>query len=324
MGSSLSVRLGYVGSYGYNMIRTADANLVTPTILPDGRKFFPEDGEQINPNFSDIERIHSNAEYNYNSLQMVVQKSLSAGLRLGAAYTWSKTMSNADVITGSQIASTTDGAQDMENLAAEYSISAYDQRHTLVWNGRYDMPWERALTGGVAKAVLGGWSVNWIYSYGSGLPFNINTSFLNSRSGSSDENDRPNLRPGFSNNPIHGTTAGCQGIQAGQKLRTPERWYDPCAFELPDAGFFGNLGRNTVTLPNVNQVDFTIVKNTALTESKSLEFRAEFFNLFNRTHFGTPNQQVFNPSRAHAGNEGRITTTSSSNREIQLGLKLIF
>src|SRR5205807_2357758 len=141
----------------------------------------------------------------------------------------------------------------------------------------------------VAKAALGGWGINAIYSYGSGYPFTPNLSFNNSRTGTPLTNDRPSLAPGANNNPIEGVTAGCElnptthllTIPAGQKLRTADRWFDPCSFVLSAPGTFGNLGRNTITAPGVNKVDFTILKTTSIGEGKKLEFRAEFFNLFN-------------------------------------------
>jgi hypothetical protein len=213
---------------------------------------------------------------------------------------------------------------DPSDIGRDYSLSAYDQRHTFVMNGAYQMPWDKRLNGKLAKTALGGWSINGLYSYGSGLPLSIQTGFNNSNDGDSNNPDRPNLTPGFSQNPINGLTAGCQGIPAGQQLHTPARWFDPCAFTLNAAGTFGNLGRYTVTGPDVNDVDFTLVKDTPLTERKMLEFRAEFFNLLNHANFGLPNLSVFSSSGLRAGNAGVINNTSIYNREIQLGLKLKF
>jgi carboxypeptidase family protein len=180
------------------------------------------------------------------------------------------------------------------------------------------------LNGRLAKTALGGWAVNGIYSYGSGLPIDIPAGFNNSQDGDAAQPDRPNLAPGFSNNPVHGVMAGRQGIPAGQSLRTPDRWFDPGAFDLPAAGFYGNLGRNRVTAPGLFTADFTLVKTTPLTEQKKLEFRAEFFNLLNHANFGLPVLNVFNSSRIRAGNSGAITNTSTANRQIQLGMKLTF
>lgn len=321
---TLSVRAGYIGSHGYNTARQTDSNIRIPEIRPDGTKFWPVGARVINPNFADIQLIVTDSQYNYNGLQVVLQKSVLSGLRFNAAYTLSKTQSDADQIVSGQTLSTASTALDQDDLSRDYSLSAYDQRHTLVLNGVYQLPWDKRLTSRAAKAVLGGWAINGIYSFGSGLPFNILAGFNNSRNGGRSPVDRPDLVSGFSNNPINGTTTACQGIAAGQKLKTPDRWFDPCAFELPPAGTLGNLGRNTVTAPGLSSLDFTVVKTTALTEQKKLEFRVEFFNLFNHANFGLPVASLFSSNRIRTGNAGRITSTLTDNRQIQLGLKFMF
>src|SRR5262249_12665883 len=161
---------------------------------------------------------------------------------------------------------------------------------------------------GLAKKILDGWAINGIYTYGSGLPIDISDGFNNSTDGDSNNPDRPNLNPGFSQNPIHGVTAGCSGIPAGQKLRTADRWFDPCAFSMSPSGTFGNLGRDTVTGPGTNEVDFGLVKSTAITERMKLDFRWELFNLLNHAVFAIPNLNVFSSTRTYSGSAGVITT----------------
>ena len=324
LADTLSLRAGYVGAHGYNVTRWADANTRVPLILPDGRKFFAGQ-PRTNPSFGDMGKVFSDSTYNYNAMQLSLQKSMSSGLQLQASYTLSKTLSDADDTGSLPTFSIPGTAQDDDNLGADYSLSSYDQRHTLVVTGVYQLaPIDRMLTSGLAKAVLGGWALNGVYSWNTGAPVDILSGFNSSGNGSRYNPDRPNLAPGADNNPVHGVTAGCPGIPAGQKLQTPDRWYDPCAFELPAAGFFGNLGRNTVTGPGLSNFDFTLVKNTRITESKSLEFRAEFFNLFNHANFFFPGLQVFNSARNRNGGAGRIRETTTTNRQIQLGLKLVF
>jgi carboxypeptidase family protein/TonB-dependent receptor-like protein len=322
--STISLRAGYVGSHGYHMSRIAELDVRIPQILPDGSKFFAANAPFINPNFSSNQMILTDAQYNYNGLQAALVKTVSAGLRFQASYSISKAQSDADQIATGQTLAVAPNAQDPFNLGQDYSLSAYDQRQTLVLNAAYQLPWDNRLTSRVAKAVLGGWAVNGIYSYGSGLPFSVQTGFNNSRSGDTTQPDRPDLAPGASNNPIQGVTAGCQGIAAGAKLKTPDRWFDPCAFALPAAGYYGNLGRITVTRPGLSNLDFTLVKATALREQMKLEFRAEFFNLFNHANFGLPVQAIFSSARSRTGSGGRITSTTTENRQLQLGLRLVF
>ena len=125
---------------------------------------------------------------------------------------------------------------------------------------------------GWPRRFWGGWAVNGVRTYGSGLPFGVVDGFNNSQNGDTTLPDRPNLVPGFSNNPINGVTAGCAGIPAGQPLHTATRWFDPCAFALSPLGTYGNLARVTITGPGTVDVDFTLVKTTPITERMKLSF----------------------------------------------------
>ncbi len=321
---SLVLRAGYIGSHGYHMTRATEQNIRVAQIQPDGSKFFPTNARFRNPNFSSIGELLTDAHSNYNALQIDLQKSMSAGLQFNLAYTVAKTLSDSDSISNSQITSTAPTTLDINDLARDYSRSVYDQRQTVVFNAQYQMPWDKNLKSVATRAIFGGWAVNGIVSYGSGFPFDVQLGFNNSQNGDRNQPDRPNLAPGASNDPIHGTTAGCAGVRAGQKLRTPDRYFDPCSFQLPPAGTFGNLARNTVTGPRLFNVDFAALKTLGLGEKVNLEFRAEFFNLFNHANFSAPSRFVFTSQRVINGNAGRITTTSTTEREIQFGLKLIF
>jgi len=120
--------------------------------------------------------------------------------------------------------------------------------------------------------------------------------------------DRPNMAPGRTLKDIY--------------LRTPEHWVDATAFTLPPAGTYGNVGRNVLTGPALKTVDASVFKTTRLTEQATLQFRAEAFNLLNRANFGIPNLVMLTPSGAPASSAGAITTTATTSRQIQLGLKL--
>ena len=324
---TLTARLGYVGWWGDNLTRITQQNTRVPQIAADGTKFWPTGAPRINPLFGNITQTRADTYGNYNALQAQIQRALSSGLMFGAAYTFSKGLTTND---STNTRNADNGgiyvSLDKDNPALDYGRSTFDQRHTFVLNSQYQFTaLDRRLKGRIPKALLGGWTANGIWQYGSGLPLNINLAFNNSQDGNSSIPDRPNLAPGASNDPTHGVSAGCGGvIQAGEKLGTPDRWFDPCAFLLPAAGFVGNLGRNTVNGPRFSEIDFTLVKKTPLTERMMLEFRAECFNLFNHPSFGLPTILVFNSSRVHTGSEGVITSTVSQGRQIQLGMKLSF
>ena len=180
------------------------------------------------------------------------------------------------------------------------------------------------------KGLLGGWLINGIWQYGSGLPLNICDGFNRSGNGDPIMPDRPNLAPGASNNPVSGVTAGsggAAGIPAGQALGTPTRWFDPCAFVLNPAGTFGNLGRYTVDGPDVDSLSLSVGKTFAFNERLKLQLRVESFNVLNHPNFGTPGLSVFTSNGAYLGSAGQITATSNpglGGRNIQFGLKMTF
>jgi hypothetical protein len=133
-----------------------------------------------------------------------------------------------------------------------------------------------------------------------------------SRNGLTSRTERPDLAPGKTNNPV---------------LGTPDQWFDSSAFVLQTAGFYGNLGRNTLIGPNQIGMDVSLSKNTAvpkISEQFQVQFRAEFFNILNRANFSAPSLRVFDSKGLVPGNAGRITETSTASRQIQFGLKLVW
>jgi carboxypeptidase family protein/TonB-dependent receptor-like protein len=321
---TISMRAGYVGSYGYNLPIQSERDTRPPQILPDGNKLFSLSAPFINPNFTSIQELRNTAISNYNAFQIGFTKSFSRGLLVQSNYTWSKVLSSADSITSSQVTNSISFVMDVNDLARDYSLAAYDQRHSFSLNGRYTLPLDNLLKSQLAKATLGGWEINGIFLAGSGFPVDVLAGFNNSQNGDAAAPDRPSLAPGFSNDPTHNrTTAGCQGVPAGQKLRTPDLWFDPCAFVLSPAGTFGNLGRNTVSGPPLVNVNFTMAKKFSVRERKNLEVRAEFFNIFNHANFKSPSMSVFTSQRIRSGTAG-VITSAGDNRQIQLGLKLTF
>jgi hypothetical protein len=329
--SSLSARVGYVGSSSYNLTRSVQQNIRIPSIV-NGQNFWSSTNlPRYNQGYSFISSLQADTVANYNALQVSLNQAFHAGLMFGATYTWGRAMSEADaaqneiVRNGGSFTS-----YDRDYPGRDYSRSSYDQRHTFVLNSQYDLPFERVLhlNNGVGKTLAGGWAIKGIWQYGSGMPLTATAGFNVSRNGQNNAADRVDVTPGFSQNPTFGTTRGCTvggvTIPAGQPLRTPDRWFDPCAFSLPAAGFLGTIGRNTMDGPNFNQASFTLQKNTRIRESVNLEIRAELFNLFNHPSFGLPQIAIFGSTRAIVGNAGVIAETTSRSRQIQLGMRLTF
>ena len=177
--------------------------------------------------------------------------------------------------------------------------------------------------------MLGGWRLGGILSYRKGTPFHPQ---VNVRvPGFLFVGNRPNLRPGASNNPTHGVSAGCDGLAAGQKLGVPDHYFDPCAFSPPEPGTLGNAGRNTIIGPSAFTTDVSLQKDFVLSRlgaEKRLQFRAEIFNLPNHANFGNTargSSVVFTgfPPRPGA-TAGSVIRTATTSRQIQLALRLSF
>jgi hypothetical protein len=123
----------------------------------------------------------------------------------------------------------------------------------------------------------------------------------------------PNLKPGANNNPV---------VDDG---RNPDRYLDASSFALEDAGFFGNVGRNTIIGPGIISWDLSFVKTFRVTESRHFEFRGEFFNIFNRANYRNPIIIAFTSANGiPSPTFGRINTAKTTPRQVQLALKFIF
>jgi hypothetical protein len=211
----------------------------------------------------------------------------------------------------------------------------FDVRHSFSFNGIYELPFGSGRKfgsnlSGVANQILGGWEINAITILSGGNPVTITSSFNRADNADRRAPDRPDLKSGFSNNPTQGTSAGCLNpdgsvaVAPGTPLGTPTQWYDPCAFELPLWGTFGDLGRSSARSQGVIQVDFGLSKRFALTEEVGMQFRAEIFNVPNRANFSFPSARVFTSSGAIKGPAGNISRTVTTSRQIQFALKITF
>ena len=151
---------------------------------------------------------------------------------------------------------------------------------------------------GYLQQTLGNWQVNGIITLQSGLPISPVLGFDNSNTGNFQD------RPDTIGNPNDGP-------------RSPTEWFNTGAFALPAPFSFGNTGRNTIDGPDIKTFDFSLFKNFNFTESKALQFRAEFFNLFNHPNFDPPGVTFGTPSFGVIGG-------SADPREIQFALKFVF
>ena len=269
----------------------------------------------------------------YNGLQVGLLKRLSKGLQFQSSYTWSRVIGeNQGNIQIEHGGAASPYNTDPWNRETERGLELFDVTQVWKFNAIYRLP-AFASSGGAADKLLNGWWMGGILSLQSGQPFSPALQSNRSRSGvgTFTQIDRPDLGAGRTTSDIvKGTSAGCVGFPAGTPVGTVERYFDPCAFTIPPAGFLGTAGRNILRGPGFANLDFSLVKDTALGflgESGKLQFRAEIFNILNRPNFGLPDRTVFAGTadvQAPFGTAGQITRSLGASRQIQLALKVIF
>jgi hypothetical protein len=306
------VSVGYIGSRGYHQVRNVEANQSIPEILPDGRYFFPGPGTppRRNRNFESIRLRTTDGNSWYNGLTLGVSKRFSKGLQLQGAYTFGRSSDEGSQAIGSGDFSNSFQPRYAYDRHDNYGRSDFDIRHNFVFNYGYELPFAKGLTG-LAGALADGWQVSGILTIRSGVPFSPVLGFdrARARPRSGGAGQRPNWAPGYD----RGT------VIVGE----PQLYFDPSAFSLPDAGFFGDVQRNALEGPGYASWDMAVFKNVRMGSRYRLQFRVEAFNLLNRANFGLPAATVFN-SAGRVENAGEITSIVGTARQVQLGLKLEF
>jgi hypothetical protein len=314
LGGNFDVMVGYVASRGRNLIRLGDANLAPEAVVNGVKTYQPGLGRR-NPNFTGVWQRVTDAESEYNALQVGVNKRYSRGWRAQASYTLSRSMDNSSGINSQDFSNVVQYGLDWYDPMFDWGYSAFDARHNLTFNGSWDMPFFRD-SSGVVGAVLKGWQLNNITTLRSGHPFTVQLGF--NRSG--------NLNTtGFSMHERPDIVPGCDPVLGGA-----DRYFNIACFAMPAVNTRGNAPRNSVIGPGLVAVDISLVKSIALGARRHLELRVETFNLLNRANFAVPSgRTVFtginaDGSPAIAPTWGRITSTVTTSRQIQLGAKFVF
>ena len=306
---STTIDVGYSGLRGTHLIRGALLLNSTPAEIRNGRRYFLIDEPQPNPYWNRMRWRKTDGTSNYHAFRLSLNRRFSQGLQLQSSYTFSKSTDDSSTWTGSSDF----GAADRRGYLGEKepALSAFDVRQSFVTNLVYELP-SGNLTG-AAEKFLGGWSLSSILRFNSGNPFSLTAD--QPRKGRKRlvyvDGSRLDLVPGGNQNPI--------------RPQNPDEYFDASQFGFPEPFYQGNLGRNHIFTPGVANVDFTVMKDTSLAESTTLQFRAEFFNLFNRANFNSPaGRSLFDRRGNPRSNAGEITGTRTTSRQIQVALKLIF
>ena len=355
-----SLTVGYIGSHGYHELIGVDANTPAAVIcpaapcpavyptwdpskpttgtnspnigfpigsplagapVPAGSFFIPAGAARANPAIANTWTWFSVGTSTYHALQVDLRRRFSHGFSVRGVYTLSKALDDGDSLNQTTAGNAPGLVSNPLNLAADKGLATFDVRNIAVINAIYELPFGRGRTyanglGGFGNGLVGGWSVASIITAQSGFPITPQLSYNPSNNGDTRNPVRPFINPNFSGSVVTGN---------------PNQWFNPAAFIAPPStsGFFGNLGRNTFIGPGLATWDFSVLKDTPIREGLTLQFRAELFNLMNRANFNTPNLIAFTPPTAanptgSSGTAGAITSTSTTSRQVQFGLKLLW
>ncbi|MCW5962633.1 MAG: TonB-dependent receptor [Bryobacterales bacterium] len=303
LGNNFLFDVGYVGNRGVNQLVLGDFNQAQPNQTGQN---IPLDSRRPYQDFSFIQSAFAGGNTFYHGLQMKIEKRYSNGLYLLNSYTWSKAIDNA---AGHLETYNGDNSRvNFYDLRSERGLSSYDIPHNNVTSLIYEMPFGRSRKWGadwnpVVNAFLGGWRTTLISTVRSGFPINLTYSPTAAFQVCSSCTHRPNVTGPVQDNSYD-----------------PFEWFlrgnisEPTDVTRP----FGNAGRNIGRMEPFYQSDFGLYKQFLLPrEGSRVEFRSEFFNLFNQTNFAAPNSNVSSTAF------GRVTAAFPA-RQIQFALKLYF
>lgn len=300
----LAVQLSYIGTQGHHLVgfnSPTQAKLFVPGI-PNTPATIPLRSPFPGIGLADTSSTIFSS--NYNGLQASITKRASHGISLTGAYTWAKMIDDNSAANRFQVIP---GAglypQDSRNLKAERALSSYDIRNRFIASFLWEVPGAHNLSSTAMRKILDGWQLNGIVTAQSGRPVDIIDSADPQATGEffsrPDQICNPNLPTG---------------------KRTPAMWFDTACFAAVPFGTprFGDAPRNSVEGPGLFTVDYSVFKNTRIGERVDTQFRLEFLNLFNRTNFQAPTNDISSPLF------GQVLSTATPPRNIQLAFKLIF
>ncbi len=352
--------VGYVGSHGYHELIGIDANEPIPVIcpaspcpavyptwdpsqptsptnspsigfpigsplagapVPTGTYYIPAGTPKANPAIANTWTWFSEGTASYNALQVDVTRRFSHGLSFRGVYTFSKALDDGDSLNQTTAGNAPGLASNPFNLRADKGLATFNVTNLAVINALYALPFGRGQmyandVQGWKGHLISGWSLASIITLQSGFPLTPQLSYNPSNNGDTRNAVRPFVNPSFTGPVV---------------LGKPDQWFNPAAFIAPPSasGFYGNAGRDTFIGPGLATWDFSVLKDTAISERLQLQFRAEIFNLLNRANFNTPNLIAFTPPTATnptglSGTAGAITSTSTTARQVQFALKLVW
>ncbi|PYS47846.1 MAG: hypothetical protein DMG13_26875 [Acidobacteria bacterium] len=316
--AGLIFTLGYVGSRGVHQpFRVDNLNMVLPAFTPAGYLFPPASGSQkLNPNFGRVTGMAWQANSFYNALQMVITTKVSHGLQVRGAYTWGKSIDTLSATVADDAFPNGLLNPLFFDQRTTRGLSDFDVRQIFVSHFTWELPAPK-MRSRLTQWAFGGWQLGGIYRASTGQPF---TPLLGG--------DPLGMKLDETSEPLNRVIGpGCETLT---NPGNPNHYIKTQCLSFPNpANLRGNLGRNTLIGPGVSKFDASIFKNNhtrLFSENTNVQFRAEFFNLFNRPNFASPtdNLTVFDQTGNPIPSGGLITSTQTPSRQIQFALKVIW
>jgi hypothetical protein len=301
LSNDLVATVGYVGNRGLKLLTLHWLNEVDAAT-----------GLRPNPTTGRVSYQEHSGMSNYHALQSSLKKRFGRGFMFNLHYTYAKAIEQGGV--DNMTASGVSNIQDHRNIRASRGRYIQDIRHTLSLDHSWDVPFESwfGATSPAMRKLAGGWQIFGILAVRSGTPFLVTSGRDNYGLGTN-AGQRPDLVPGV---PVF--LEGYEESNTHTYLN-PAAFVDPCdarGLRRP-CGIFGNMGGFQLSNPGSVYYDMSVFKNITITERIRLQFRSEFFNLFNHANFGAPSTALT------SAQFGRITSAGRA-REMQFALKLIW
>jgi hypothetical protein len=303
--AQIAIDVSYVGNAGrhlqyvYNLNSLPLGTTTNTPILTNANNV--QDAIRPYLGYNSINYTDYGANSSYNALQTRISRRFSRNFTMNAEYTWSKAMDIVDTDTAT--------IDFWQNRQFNWGPAGFDRTHVFNVDYVYTFPTPRGNS--VVKTVFGGWEISGITRFWSGFPLNVNMA-----SGGNQGTLSGTVRADY----LGGSTKGDD---------TRFMWFNPYVFGRPADGTLGNTGKGIIRGPGINNWDFSLFKNTNITEKIRTQLRVETFNIFNHTQWAgvSTNVTAANPGApvtpATVGTAGQITSTRDP-RQIQLGLKLYF
>jgi outer membrane receptor protein involved in Fe transport len=358
---TVAAMIAYVGSRGVHQpFRADETDLVLPTKTPYGYLWPQVDANgnltsgpnagnppsTINPNFGSVRAMIYQGRSYYNALEAQLAKRMSHGFQVQGTFTWSKSIDTSSASVAGDSFGNSISSLPWFDLSLSRALSDFNVGRTFVLNGTWEVPTPKSLAA-PAQWALGGWELGIIFTASDGIPFTptfgTGSDPLNSLS--SDDWDFPNRlnKPGCNSlinpgNPNNYIKTNCFGVPTAPNMvfwqancdKAPVSVGAPVPYPLC-FNLRGNAGRNSLIGPGLTELDFSVFKNNyirRISERFNVQFRAELFNILNHANFAPPaspnNTDIFDGTGTLLPTAGALTRTTTTAREIQFAVKVIF